>query len=58
MSEDREHAHRCCALEFERLKAELDTCDMSFAQPKDWHRCARKIARRSGERAKRCIRQA
>ena len=58
MNDDREHARNCCRLEHERFLSEIDTCDQSFAQPKDWHRCARKIARRSGERAKRCIRQA
>jgi hypothetical protein len=57
MSDDREHATNCCHTEHQRLLKELDACDRNFAHPRDWHRCARTIARNSGERAKRCIRQ-
>jgi hypothetical protein len=49
---------RCCANEHARLVAELDTCDQLYKNPSEWHRCARVIARRSGQRAKRCMLQA
>jgi hypothetical protein len=58
MDDNREHAHSCCKQEYGRLKHELDTCDRNFAHPKDWHRCARTVARNSGRRARQCIRQA
>lgn len=48
---------RCCSMEHERLTAELDTCDQLYKNPSEWHRCARIIARRSGQRAKHCLRQ-
>jgi hypothetical protein len=35
--------------------AELDTCDQLYKNPAEWHRCARIIARRSGQRAKQCM---
>jgi hypothetical protein len=49
---------RCCAREHERLVAELETCDQLYPHPSEWHRCARVIARRSGQRAKQCMREA
>jgi hypothetical protein len=56
MSQDSKATQRrCCAREHERLTAELDTCDQLYQNPTDWHRCARVIARRSGQRAKRCM---
>jgi len=48
---------KCCSLEHDRLLAELDTCDQIYKNPSDWHRCARVIARRSGQRVRRCILQ-
>ncbi len=48
---------RCCSMEHERLAAELDTCDQLYKNPSEWHRCARIIARRSGQRAKHCMLQ-
>jgi hypothetical protein len=48
---------RCCSREHERLTAELDTCDQLYKKPAEWHRCARVIARRSGQRAKHCLLQ-
>jgi hypothetical protein len=48
---------RCCSMEHKRLTAELDTCDQLYATPSEWHRCARIIARRSGQRAKHCMLQ-
>jgi len=48
---------RCCSIEHDRLVAELDTCDELFKNRAEWHRCARIIARRSGQRAKRCMLQ-
>ena len=48
---------RCCSMEHERLKAEIDTCDQLYQNPSEWHRCARVIARRSGQRAKHCLLQ-
>jgi len=48
---------RCCSMEHERLAAELDTCDQLYKNPSEWHRCARVIARRSGQRAKHCMLQ-
>jgi hypothetical protein len=44
-------------MEHERLAAELDTCDQLYKNPSEWHRCARIIARRSGQRAKHCMLQ-
>jgi hypothetical protein len=44
-------------MEHERLAAELDTCDQLYKNPSEWHRCARIIARRSGQRAKNCLLQ-
>jgi hypothetical protein len=38
--------------------AELDTCDQLHKTPSEWHRCARVIARRSSQRAKKCMLQA
>jgi hypothetical protein len=58
MDKNREDAQRCCLYERQRLMRELDACDRNFAHPQDWHRCARTIARNSGDRAKQCIRQA
>jgi len=49
---------RCCSLEHDRLVAEVDTCDQLYKNPSKWHRCARVIARRSGQRAKQCMLQA
>lgn len=49
---------RCCSSEHARLVAELETCDQLCRRPSDWHRCARIIARRSGQRAKQCMLQA
>jgi len=49
---------KCCSTEHDRLVAELDTCDQLFKTPSEWHRCARVIARRSGQRAKQCMLQA
>jgi hypothetical protein len=48
---------RCCSIEHERLVAELETCDQLYQKPSEWHRCARVIARRSGQRAKKCMLQ-
>jgi hypothetical protein len=48
---------RCCAIEHDRLVAELDTCDQLYKNPSEWHRCGRVIARRSGRRAKQCMLQ-
>ena len=48
---------RCCSNEHERLVAELETCDQLYQKPSEWHRCARVIARRSGQRAKKCMLQ-
>jgi len=48
---------RCCLSEHDRLVAELETCDQLYQHPPEWHRCARVIARRSGQRAKRCMLQ-
>jgi len=48
---------RCCSIEHNRLVAEIDTCDQLFKNPSEWHRCARVIARRSGQRAKKCMLQ-
>jgi hypothetical protein len=45
----------CCSIEHDKLVAELDTCDQLYKNPSEWHRCARIIARRSGQRAKQCI---
>ena len=50
-------AKSCCSVEHDRLVAELDTCDQLYKNPSEWHRCARIIARRSGQRAKRCLLQ-
>jgi len=50
-------AKGCCSVEHDRLVAELDTCDQLYKNPSEWHRCARIIARRSGQRAKRCLLQ-
>jgi hypothetical protein len=47
----------CCSIEHNRLVAELDTCDEFYKTPSEWHRCARVIARRSGQRAKQCMLQ-
>jgi hypothetical protein len=56
MSKDFEAKKRnCCSMEHERLTAELDTCDQLYQKPSEWHRCARIIARRSGQRAKHCM---
>jgi hypothetical protein len=49
---------KCCSTEHDRLLAELDTCDQLHKTPSEWHRCARVIARRSGQRAKKCMLQA
>lgn len=49
---------RCCSNEHNRLLAELETCDQLYSHPSEWHRCARVIARRSGQRAKQCMLQA
>ena len=48
---------RCCSMEHDRLVAELDTCDQLYNNPLERRRCARVIARRSGQRAKHCILQ-
>jgi hypothetical protein len=48
----------CCSSEHDRLVAELETCDQLFQHPAEWHRCARIIARRSGQRVKQCMLQA
>jgi hypothetical protein len=48
----------CCSIEHDRLLAELDTCDQLYKTSSEWHRCARVIARRSGQRAKQCMLQA
>ena len=50
-------AKRCCSMEHDRLVAELDTCDQLYKSPLERRRCARVIARRSGQRAKHCILQ-
>jgi hypothetical protein len=50
-------AKSCCSAEHDRLVTELDTCDQLYTNPSEWHRCARVIARRSGQRAKRCMLQ-
>ncbi len=58
MSQDSKATQRrCCSMEHERLKAEIDTCDQLYQNPSEWHRCARVIARRSGQRAKHCLLQ-
>jgi hypothetical protein len=58
MSQDSKATQRrCCSVEHERLKAELDTCDQLYPNPSEWHRCARIIARRSGQRARHCLLQ-
>jgi hypothetical protein len=57
MATNTDHARECCHRESERLKLELQACDFSFSDPKQSHRCTRAIARRSGERARRCIRR-
>jgi hypothetical protein len=49
---------KCCSAEHDRLVAELDTCDQLYKTPSERHRCARVIARRSGQRAKQCMLQA
>ena len=46
---------RCCSMEHARLTAELETCDQLYKIPSEWHRCARIIAKRSGQRAKKCM---
>ena len=48
---------KCCATEHNRLVAELDTCDQLYKTFSEWHRCARVMARRSGQRAKQCLLQ-
>ncbi len=53
--EAKTRAKSCCSVEHDRLVAELDTCDQLYKNPSEWHRCARVIARRSGQRAKRCM---
>jgi hypothetical protein len=45
----------CCEIEHDRLMAELETCDQLYKNPSEWHCCARIIARRSGQRVKRCM---
>jgi hypothetical protein len=50
-------AKSCCSVEHGRLAAELETCDKLYQHPSEWHRCARVIARRSGQRTKRCLLQ-
>ena len=50
-------ARRCCSREHDRLVDKLDTCDQLYKNPLERHRCARVIARRSGQRAKHCILQ-
>lgn len=55
MATNRDHKRECCHRENERLKLELQSCDLSFPDPKANHRCTRAIARRSGERARQCI---
>ena len=57
MATDTDHARECCHRESNRLKVELHACDSSFPDPKSNQRCTRAIARRSGERARRCIRR-
>jgi hypothetical protein len=57
MATNRDHKRECCHRENERLKLGLYACDSSFPDPKDHHRCTRTIARRSGERARQCIRR-
>jgi hypothetical protein len=56
-NETKTKARKCCSIEHDRLVAEVDTCDQLFKNPAEWHRCARIIARRSGQRAKRCMLQ-
>jgi hypothetical protein len=48
---------RCCSIENDRLAAELDTSDQLFKTASEWHRCARVIAQRSGQRAQQCMLQ-
>ena len=55
--EGKTKAKSCCSVEHDKLVAELDTCDQLYTNPSEWHRCARVIARRSGQRAKRCMLQ-
>ena len=51
------HARECCHRESKRLKEGLHACASSFPDPKVNQRCTRTIARRSGERARQCIRR-
>jgi hypothetical protein len=48
-------ASSCCALEKKRLMAELKQCDFCTSDYEAFHRCYRKAARESGERAKACM---
>lgn len=58
MNQDAETKGRlCCSREHQRLVAELDTCDQLYNHPAEWHRCARVIARRSGQRVRTCMLQ-
>jgi hypothetical protein len=58
MSRDSKAAKkRCCSMEHERLTADLDICDQLYKHPSEWHRCARLISRRSGQRARNCMLQ-
>ena len=48
-------AKRCCAIEHDRLVAELETCDKRANHPTKWHRCARVASRKSATRSKECM---
>ncbi len=57
MATNTDHVRECCHRESKRLKVELHGCDSSFPDPRENQRCNRAIARRSGERARQCIRR-
>jgi hypothetical protein len=48
-------AKRCCAVERNRLSAQLDHCDSAKSSRGSRRRCYRDAARRSGQRARACI---
>lgn len=45
----------CCSMEKPHLMEELRKCDMCTTSYEEFHRCYRKAARDSGERAKSCM---
>ena len=57
MATNTDYARECCHRESQRLKVELHARGRSFPDPRANQCCTRAIARRSGERARQCIRR-